>query len=128
VKSRKRLPAWLENAVSQAEAAAKPPQLPVAVLHQDGKGYQDALVVLRLKDFDKRLGCECARLVRVEEDSTKEPTPERRECLLRLTWWTPLYRKNSLYRAATKSFSATVLLDPLRPLYRLVWSGYAEAL
>ena len=59
VKSRKRLPKWLEGAVAQAEAAAKQPQLPVAVLHQDGRRYQDALVVLRLKDFDKRLGCEC---------------------------------------------------------------------
>lgn len=81
VKSRRRLPAWIENAVSQAEVAAEPPQLPVAVLHQDGRRYQDALVVLRLKDFDKRLGCECAGLVRVTEDSTKEPTPERREFL-----------------------------------------------
>ena len=59
VKSRKRLPKWLERAVAQAEEAAKQPQLPVAVLHQDGRRYQDALVVIRLKDFDKRLGCEC---------------------------------------------------------------------
>jgi hypothetical protein len=81
VKSRRRLPAWLENAVSQAEASAKPPQLPVAVLHQDGNRYRDALVVLRLKDFDKRLGCECAGLARVEDGSTKEPEPERGECL-----------------------------------------------
>ena len=59
VKSRKRLPKWLEKAVAQAEAAATQPQLPVAVLHQDGRRYRDALVVVRLKDFDKRLGCEC---------------------------------------------------------------------
>lgn len=71
VKSRKRLPAWLEKAVSQAEAAAKPPQLPIAVLHQDGRRYRDALVGLRLKDFDKRLGCECAGLVRFTGGSTE---------------------------------------------------------
>ena len=60
VKSRKRIPAWLEEAMAQAEAAAKQPQLPIAVLHQDGRRYQDALVVLRLKDFYKRLECKCA--------------------------------------------------------------------
>ena len=75
------MPAWIEKAVSQGEAAAEQPQLPVAVLHQDERRYQDALVVLRLKDFVKRLGCECAGLVRVTQDSTKESTSERRECL-----------------------------------------------
>jgi hypothetical protein len=81
VKSRKCLPARLEEAVSQAEAAAEPPQLPVVVLHQDGKRYRDALVMLRLKDFDERLGCECAGLARVEEDSIKEPKSKWGECV-----------------------------------------------
>ena len=51
VKSRKALPAWIENAMQQAEAASKNGELPVAVLHQDGKRYTDALVVIRLEDF-----------------------------------------------------------------------------
>ncbi len=57
VKSRKSLPIWLKVAVEQAEAAAKPPQLPIVVLHEDGRRYADALVVMRLKDFVKRLDC-----------------------------------------------------------------------
>jgi hypothetical protein len=51
VKSRKRLPAWIEDALRQAEASSKNGQLPVAILHQDGRRYIDSLVVLRLKDF-----------------------------------------------------------------------------
>ena len=51
VKSRKKLPAWLEDAMSQAEACAKNGQLPVAVLHQDGHKYRDSFVVLRLRNF-----------------------------------------------------------------------------
>jgi hypothetical protein len=51
VKSRKVLPAWLEDAMRQAEAASKDGELPVAVLHQDGKRHTEALVVIRLEDF-----------------------------------------------------------------------------
>jgi hypothetical protein len=51
VKSRKSLPAWIENAMQQAKAASKNGELPVAVLHQDGERYTDALVIIRLKDF-----------------------------------------------------------------------------
>ena len=51
VKSRRKLPAWLEDAMRQAETSAKDGQLPVAVLHQDGRKYRDSLVVLRLRDF-----------------------------------------------------------------------------
>ena len=51
VKSRKSLPAWMENAMQQAKAASKNGELPVAVLHQDGKRYTEALVVIRLVDF-----------------------------------------------------------------------------
>ena len=51
VKSRKSLPAWLLDALEQAQAASKNGELPVAVLHQDRKPYRDALVVVRLEDF-----------------------------------------------------------------------------
>ena len=51
VKSRKTIPAWLEDARCQAQASAKDGQLPVVVLHQDGCRYVDSLVVLRLEDF-----------------------------------------------------------------------------
>ena len=51
VKSRKRLPGWLEEALKRAEASAKDGQLPVAILHQDTRRYADCLVVLRLKSF-----------------------------------------------------------------------------
>ena len=51
VKSRQRLPSWLEEAMKQAEASAKDRQPPVVVLHQDGKKYRDALGVCRLSRF-----------------------------------------------------------------------------
>ena len=52
VKSRRKLPAWLEDAVRHAEAAsAKDGQLPVAVLYQDGRKYRDSFVVCRLGAF-----------------------------------------------------------------------------
>jgi len=51
VKSRRKLPAWIEDAMRQAEASAKNGQLPVVVLHQDGGKYRDSFVVLRLRDF-----------------------------------------------------------------------------
>ena len=49
VKSRKKLPTWIEDAIKQAEACAQGDQLPLVVLHQDSQRYQDALVVMRLK-------------------------------------------------------------------------------
>ena len=51
LKSRRKLPAWIEDAMKQAEAAASDGQLPVVVLHQDGRRYADSLVVRRLRDF-----------------------------------------------------------------------------
>lgn len=51
VKSRKTLPAWLLDALEQAQAASTDGKLPVAVLHQDRTPYRDALVVVRLEDF-----------------------------------------------------------------------------
>ncbi len=56
VKDRATLPAWLLDALDQAERAATPPQLPAAVLHRAGDRHDAALVVLRLKDFVAWLG------------------------------------------------------------------------
>lgn len=58
VKSRKSLPAWLLDALEQAQAASEDGRLPVAVLHQDRQPYRDALVVVRLEDFANYLGGE----------------------------------------------------------------------
>ena len=51
VKSRRKLPAWLEDAMRQAEASAKNGQMPIAVLHQDGRKYRDSFIVCRLGPF-----------------------------------------------------------------------------
>lgn len=56
VKHRKILPQWLIQAVGQAERAARPGQLPVAVLHQHGQRYSEALVLMRLRDFEAWFG------------------------------------------------------------------------
>lgn len=50
-KDRAALPAWLLDALAQAEASASPDQLPLAVLHAAGRRHADALVVLRLGAF-----------------------------------------------------------------------------
>jgi hypothetical protein len=51
VKTRKSIPAWIEDAMKQAEASARDGQVPVAVLHQSGQRYRDALLVMRLGDL-----------------------------------------------------------------------------
>jgi hypothetical protein len=51
VKSRKKLPDWIGDALEQAEASAGNGQLPVAVLHERGRRYKNAFVVMRLRDF-----------------------------------------------------------------------------
>ncbi len=56
VKHRRKLPQWLTKALEQAEQAARPGQLPIAVLHQHGQRYGDSLVVLRLKAFEEWYG------------------------------------------------------------------------
>ena len=50
VKSRGQLPQWLTEAIEQAEQHAGE-RLPLAVLHQAGDRYMDALVVVRMSDF-----------------------------------------------------------------------------
>jgi len=56
VKHRRRLPQWLTRAVEQAEEAARPGQLAVAVLHEAGERYGRSLAVIRLADLEQRLG------------------------------------------------------------------------
>ncbi len=56
VKDRATLPAWLLDALAQAEASAAPHQLPIAVLHEAGQRHDRALVVLRLADFVEWFG------------------------------------------------------------------------
>ncbi|GIV58379.1 MAG: hypothetical protein KatS3mg042_1292 [Rhodothermaceae bacterium] len=56
IKHRARLPAWIEDAMLQAEAAAREDQLPVAVLHERGRRHDEDLVVLRLRDFEAWFG------------------------------------------------------------------------
>ncbi|GIV60277.1 MAG: hypothetical protein KatS3mg043_1366 [Rhodothermaceae bacterium] len=56
IKHRQRLPAWIEDAMRQAEAAARDGQLPVAVLHERGRNHDRDLVVLRLADFEAWFG------------------------------------------------------------------------
>ena len=51
VKHRKTIPFWLVDALTQARAAAREDQLPIAVLHQHGWRHTDDLVVLRMSDF-----------------------------------------------------------------------------
>jgi hypothetical protein len=50
-KSRKKLPAWIEDAMKQAEASVNGGSLPVVVLHQDRVPCAESLIVLRLDDF-----------------------------------------------------------------------------
>jgi hypothetical protein len=54
-KSRKKLPAWIDDAMNQAEASARGGQLPVVVLHEDRAPYAQSLVVARLRDFTDHL-------------------------------------------------------------------------
>jgi hypothetical protein len=59
VKTRAKLPAWIEDAMRQAEAASEvdarhfdlPHRTPITVLHNDRKPYRDALVLIRLSEF-----------------------------------------------------------------------------
>lgn len=55
VKSLKTLPGWIRDAMRQAEASAGEGQTPVAVLHQDGEPYADALAVVRLEELAELL-------------------------------------------------------------------------
>jgi hypothetical protein len=56
VKTRKRLPTWLFDAMQQARDNARGERLPVVVLHQVGGRHDDDLVLLRLADFRAYFG------------------------------------------------------------------------
>lgn len=58
VKTRRRLPLWLLEAVEQAVVAAKGTQLPIAILHENHKYHDSDLVVMRLKDWEDWFGGE----------------------------------------------------------------------
>ena len=51
VKHRKEMPAWLMDAMAQARASIRGNQLPVVVLHENGRHHKGDLVVIRLEDF-----------------------------------------------------------------------------
>ena len=51
VKARASFPAWLEDALRQAETSATDGKTPAVVLHGDRRRYSDALVVCRLSEF-----------------------------------------------------------------------------
>lgn len=51
VKHRKRLPAWIEDAMGQARASARSGQLPIAVLHESQRQHTQDLFVVRLGDW-----------------------------------------------------------------------------
>jgi len=55
-KSRKSLPLWLHQAMSQAEGHAGPMQQCVVVLHEVGKRYDDDFVVMRMSTFQQMYG------------------------------------------------------------------------
>lgn len=56
VKHRASLPAWLLDALAQAEAAARDGKLPVVVLHESGSRYDEAVCVIRLDDLRRFIG------------------------------------------------------------------------
>ena len=56
VKTRKRLPAWLLNALAQARAGCAERRLPIVILHQLGQRHDDDLALMRLADLESWLG------------------------------------------------------------------------
>jgi hypothetical protein len=56
VKTRRRLPTWLKEAVHQASAGAGGDRLPLVVLHQAGQRHDGDLVIMRLRDLERLLG------------------------------------------------------------------------
>ena len=51
VKHRQTIPVWLREAMAQANAASRPGQIPVAIIHQHGGRHDDNLCVVRLVDL-----------------------------------------------------------------------------
>ena len=51
IKHKNKLPDWLHDAMAQAVASQRNGQLPVVVLHQQGKRHADDYVIVRLGDW-----------------------------------------------------------------------------
>lgn len=51
VKHRKALPAWLADAMDQAQKSKQGEQLPMVILHEKQMRYEDSYAVVRLSDF-----------------------------------------------------------------------------
>jgi hypothetical protein len=56
VKTRKRLPIWLGDALRQARVGCPEYRLPIAILHQVGQRHDGDLVVMALSDFEVWFG------------------------------------------------------------------------
>lgn len=56
VKHRKALPAWMLDAMNQADASNNGKQLSAAVFHMKQMKYQDSVVMVRLSDFVEWFG------------------------------------------------------------------------
>ena len=56
-KRRKQVPDWLMSAMTQARAGNRDgTKLPVVLIHQAGRHYDNAMVVMRLADFEEWFG------------------------------------------------------------------------
>ena len=51
VKHRKQLPQWIKGALEQAEVNCKDGTMPLVILHERYQGYEDSLVLCRLREF-----------------------------------------------------------------------------
>lgn len=56
VKERRRLPSWLLEAMAQAVFGAPAGKLPMVILHRAGDRYEDAMVIVRMKDWREWYG------------------------------------------------------------------------
>ncbi len=56
VKHRQTVPQWLLGSLTQARAAVRGDQLPVAIIHRHGARHSEDIVCLRLADFTAWFG------------------------------------------------------------------------
>lgn len=50
VKNWKEFPAWLLDALNQAQQSSKEGQIPLVILHMKGTKYEDSLTIMALRD------------------------------------------------------------------------------
>lgn len=74
IKTRRRIPSWLEKAVRQAKRSAADDRLPLALVRGEKTGRDDTLVIMRLKDFERLAGISRVKVGRAEGDAM--PTAE----------------------------------------------------